>query len=51
MKQRKENGHRRDDDATGAEPLAGSGFENEQPETDFDGNSEDSAKTEREDEQ
>jgi len=50
MEQRKENHHRPDDDA-GAEPLAGSGFENEQPETDFNGHSEESEVPEREDEQ
>ena len=51
MEQRKENHHRPDDDATGAEPLAGSGFENEQPETDFNGHPEESEVPEREDEQ
>ena len=50
MKQRKENDRRRDD-ATGAEPLAGSGFERELPDTEFNGDSEESGEPEREDEQ
>jgi hypothetical protein len=51
VKERREYDQRREPGATGAEPLAGSGFENEQPETDSNGNSEDSAEPEREDEQ
>jgi hypothetical protein len=50
MTHRKEDDNRRDE-AAGAEPLAGSGFEQEQPEADFNGDSEDSAETELEDEQ
>lgn len=49
MKEHKEDNRRRDHDATGAEPLAGSGFEQEQPETDFNRDSEQSGKPKRED--
>ena len=51
MKQRKEDAPRREGHATGAEPLAGSGFEDEQPETDFSGDSGESGQPKREDEQ
>jgi hypothetical protein len=51
VKQFKKEHDRRGDDATGAEPLVGSGFEQEQPETEFNGDSEESGEPEREDEQ
>jgi hypothetical protein len=38
-------------DTTGGEPLTGSGFEDEQPETDFNGDADDAAGPELEDEQ
>lgn len=49
MKKRKE--HERPDAGSGAEPLAGSGFEHEQPDTEFNGDSDDSGEPEREDKQ
>ena len=51
MKQHKENTRRPDEDVTGAEPLVGSGFEQEEPETDFNSDSEKPGEPEREDEQ
>jgi hypothetical protein len=50
MKHRREDSHRPDDEITGAEPLDGSGFEQELPETDFNGDPEESREPEREDE-
>ncbi len=50
MQQLKRKGQR-EPDTTDAEPLAGSGFEDEQAETDFNGDSEHSAEPEWEDEQ
>jgi hypothetical protein len=51
MKQPREDDRRRDGDVTDAEPLAGSGFEHEQPEADFNGDPENSEELAREDEQ
>jgi hypothetical protein len=51
MKQRRETDRRPEDDVTGAEPLAGSGFEQEQPEADFNGDPENSEGPAREDKQ
>ncbi len=51
MKEREEHKGQGEPSPNDIEPLAGSGFEKEQPEPDFNGDSEESAEPEREGEQ